>query len=119
MSRTMSVLAATAALVLTPFIHAADATADRERPREEAPRVEMQLPAPVRTLASLFAAAEEEETIDVIDGESSGTVPMEVVVARIDADGKLVLSCVDNEAAAKRFLKADLEKLATKEAKEH
>src|SRR5688572_17331988 len=38
---------------------------------------------------------------------------MEVLIARIGTDGKPVLACVDSAAAAKRFLEAPVDKLAT------
>ena len=39
---------------------------------------------------------------------------MEVLIARIGPDGKPVLACVDSAAAAKRFLEAPIEAVATK-----
>lgn len=47
---------------------------------------------------------------------SSDSVDM--VVARIGSDGKLVLACVDDIKAAERFLAAPRETLATRRAKE-
>jgi hypothetical protein len=41
----------------------------------------------------------------------SGPTHADVILARIDTDGKLVKVCVDNEAAARRFLNAPIEKL--------
>ena len=38
---------------------------------------------------------------------------MEVVLARIGKDGKPILACVDSAEAAKRFLEAPVERLAT------
>ena len=52
--------------------------------------------------------------------QSDGTVVaepvsgMEVVVARVGPDGKLVLACVDSAEAAKRFLDAPIEQVARK-----
>jgi hypothetical protein len=43
---------------------------------------------------------------------------LEVVVARIGTDGKPVNACVDSPEAAERFFKAQIEKLAPKQAKE-
>jgi len=39
---------------------------------------------------------------------------MDVLVARIGSDGKVIIACVDSEAAAKRFLEAPIEKVAKK-----
>jgi len=39
---------------------------------------------------------------------------MDVLVARIGPDGKVIIACVDSEAAAKRFLEAPIEKVAKK-----
>ena len=39
---------------------------------------------------------------------------MELLIARIGPDGKPVLACVDSAAAAKRFLEAPIETVATK-----
>ena len=39
---------------------------------------------------------------------------MELLIARIGPDGKPVLACVDSAAAAKRFLEAPIEAVATK-----
>ena len=38
---------------------------------------------------------------------------IEVIVARIGKDGKPILACVDSAEAAKRFLEAPVERLAT------
>ena len=39
---------------------------------------------------------------------------IEIVVMRIDADGKAIYACVDSKEAAKRFLEAPLEQVARK-----
>jgi hypothetical protein len=39
---------------------------------------------------------------------------MDVLVARIGPDGKVIIACVDSDAAAKRFLEAPIEKVAKK-----
>jgi len=54
-------------------------------------------------------------------GEGSSPVMtqgIEIVVVRIGADGKPMYACVDNAAAAKRFLEAPLEKITVREARE-
>jgi len=53
------------------------------------------------------------------DGITVGAFAVNVLVARIDTDGNLVSACVDNEAAARRFLDAPIEKIETRQAKEH
>jgi hypothetical protein len=118
MSRSISVVTVAAALVMTPYLHAAGVSQDRIHPREDVAAIEAPLPEPVVTLAAMFATAEQAETIELLDGVASGMGALEVVVARIDKDGKLVYSCVDNPEAAQRFLVKPLDKLATKEAKE-
>ena len=55
--------------------------------------------------------------LDGQDCPSSTEVPygtMDVLVARIGPDGKVIIACVDSEAAAKRFLEAPIEKVAKK-----
>lgn len=118
MSRKMSVLAFAAALVMTPLAHAADVARDQVRTREEAAEITAPLPEPAITLAKLFADAQKEEEIVLLDGVASGMGALEVVVARTDTGGKLVFACVDSKEAAELFLKKPLDKLATKEAKE-
>jgi NAD(P)H-dependent flavin oxidoreductase YrpB (nitropropane dioxygenase family) len=47
--------------------------------------------------------------------ENDAALPMgppEVLMARFDADGKLVVVCVDNEEAARRFLEAPAESIS-------
>jgi hypothetical protein len=41
---------------------------------------------------------------------------VQIIVARIGPDGKLIKACVDSEAAARRFLDAPVETLRTKKA---
>ena len=117
MSRRMSVLAFAAALVMPPLAHAAGVARGEMRTREEAADT-APLPEPAVTLAAMFAAAQQEEEIVLLDGVASGMGALEVVVARTDTDGKLVFACVDSEEAAQRFLRKPLDTLATKEAKE-
>lgn len=50
--------------------------------------------------------------------EESTTTTVEVLLARVGPDGKLIKVCVDNEAAARRFLNADVTTLHTLKAKE-
>ena len=48
----------------------------------------------------------------------SGPTHTDVILARIDSDGKLVKVCVDNEAAARRFLNAPIASVDGRKAKE-
>jgi hypothetical protein len=118
MVRRLSVFAATAALVMTPFVYAADAADNNECAREEAAAAQIAaVPAPAsRTIAALFAADAQEPT-ETEDGVSAPG-HLEVLVARLGVDGKPIMACVDNEAAAHRFAKAAIEKLPSKKAKE-
>jgi hypothetical protein len=52
-------------------------------------------------------------------GITAGPFQVDVIVARIDTDGKLVKACVDSEEAARRFLEAPIEKVDGRRAKEH
>jgi hypothetical protein len=117
MSRTMSLFVAAVALATTPLVFAAEPVVDSNAAEcattEATPRTE------VITLADLFAAPVEEETIVTLEGVASGAPAMEVVVARINTDGRIVMSCVDSEKAAKKFLAAPADKLpADMQAKE-
>lgn len=46
------------------------------------------------------------------------SVTTNLIVARIDADGKVVTSCVDNEKSAQRFFTIEVEKLDGKQKRE-
>jgi hypothetical protein len=126
MSRKISVFVAAVALAMSSHVFAAEpVTASAPEPvtnadcaRAESPQQEVPLRTPAITLAQLFAASSEDETIDVLEGVASGSPAMEVVMARIDTDGSIVMSCVDTEQAAKHFLAAPVEKLVSKKAKE-
>jgi hypothetical protein len=131
MARSTYVFVAAVALATATFVYAAapaanavtvaerDSVAVRTSP-ETSPEVqaEVALPRPTLTLKALFAKVEEEEVVDTIDGVAVGMGAMEVLVARIDTDGRVVTSCVDSEKAARAFLNAPIEKVATKRAKE-
>ena len=104
---------AAVAFATAPFVHAADAAID-----PAAATVEVALPSPTLTLKALFAAPASEEVIDVVDGVAVGMGATEVLVARLNTDGTVVTACVDSEKAARAFLNAPVEKLATKKAKE-
>ena len=132
MSRRISVLVAVTALAVSSFAYAADRASNRERKQEKtqqettaqattqpdaaAKAAESPAPAPA-TLEETFAVSAEAKSIETEDGVSAAG-HLEVVVARIGADGKLVHACVDNPEAARRFFKAPIEKLSPKQAKE-
>src|SRR5690349_16058717 len=117
MSKKLLVVIAAAAFATSPYVFAAEpaqkaepvtdtACAQEQSSQQEiAPR-----PATI-TLAEVFAAPAVETPIVVTDGVASGEGPREVVLARIDTDGQLVMSCVDTEKDAKRFLETPVEKL--------
>ena len=124
MSKKHFVVVAAVALATTQFVFAAEPAAKAEPAtdtacaREEASH-EAIAPRPLAvTVTEMFVAPEQDEPIVVLDGVASGAGPREVVLARIDTDGQLVLSCVDSAKDAKRFLEAPVEKIAPKKAKE-
>lgn len=53
------------------------------------------------------------------NGIAVGPIAVNVIVARIDKDGKLVKACVDSEEAARRFLETPAGKIDDVRAKEH
>ena len=129
MVRSMYVFAAAVALATAPFVYAGDVAADAARPAEETTTqagnvtpsqdgVSTAGKAPALKLKALFATPAEEEVIDVIDGVAVGMGAMEVLVARVNSDGGVFMSCVDSEKAARAFLDAPIEKVAKKQAKE-
>jgi hypothetical protein len=111
MARSIYSFVAAAALATAPLAHAAELVITE-------PAAEVALPSPTRTLAALFATPATEEVIDTLDGDAVGMDAMEVVLARIDSDGRVVTACVDSEKAARAFLDSPIEKVATKKAKE-
>lgn len=123
MSRRMSVFVAAVAFATTPFVYAAEGASDRDCTRPERSRHEdvaqheVGLPRPPVTLAELFAVPTGDPSIETEDGVSAPG-HLEVVIARIGADGKPVMACVDNPEAARRFFDAPIEKLSPKRAKE-
>ena len=112
MSR-FTVAFAALALAAAPLAQASSDAVDRVciRDTEAAPRA-----AGVRAqLTAMFAVQlQEEEDPNSLSAPGS----FELIVARLDADGKPVMVCVDSEAAARRFLDAPLAKIQTKKAQE-
>ena len=115
MPRPMSVLVVAVALATTSFVHAAEVADDRECTREMSAVHGIALPHPA-ALAELFAGSAG-PSVETEDGVSAPG-PMEVVIVRTLDDGTAAMACVDSEAAAKRFLQAPSDKVATKQAKE-
>jgi len=99
--RYLAIVVMTVAAALTAR---SEESADRGCTRDALPR----LSAPAR-LADLFAARR--GSVETADGVASRDGATEVVVARIGADGKPVMACVDNEEAARRFLALPVTKL--------
>jgi hypothetical protein len=102
-------------VVLTiPLAHASERAAERPRTDVQSETVTETATAPPTLLrsdlASIFAT-HQSETIETDDGFMALGGSMEVVVARIGADGKPVLGCVDTEEAARRFFEAPVERL--------
>ncbi len=110
--RTLVVVAVVALMtaLMSASAHATDPARSREAalPLQEAPMV---------TLHEMFAQAPGVITENE-NGITAGPMQADVIVARIDSDGKLVKACVDSEAAARKFLDAPVEKLEGRKAKE-
>lgn len=79
-----------------------DSAAIRESMARMTPRIE---------LAQLFARMNDGVSTVTADGVNMPHGAMEVVLARIGTDGKVVTSCVDTLEAAERFFKVPLKKL--------
>ena len=80
-------------------------------------RHSMALMAPRLEVTPVFARlARNAATFETADGVNSLAITAELVVARIGADGKPVMACVDNAAAAERFLGASLEDIGRRKA---
>ncbi len=69
-------------------------------------------------LEALFASTRAAVPIETEDGVAIAMPSLEVVVARVGPDGKVLLGCVDSASAAKRFLEAPMEKGPTRAAVE-
>ncbi len=106
--RTLAVVAVAA--LMTASAHAAD-------PARSHPAA---LPVPEERALDLRALFDQAPGVISNDanGITAGPMQVDVIVARIDADGKLVKACVDTEAAARRFLTSPIEKVEGRGAKE-
>src|SRR5687767_6600215 len=58
------------------------------------------------------------EAIETSDGVKLPATSFEVVIARIGADGKPVMACVDTEDAARHVLHAPIEQVRVRQAQE-
>lgn len=109
MNRRLFAVAAVVA-VFTASAYAADGA--RTQDADAVPQAERPL-----ALHELFAHAP--GVVQHVNGMIiTGPTHADVIVARIDTDGKLVKACVDNEAAARRFLNAPIENVEGRKAKE-
>jgi NAD(P)H-dependent flavin oxidoreductase YrpB (nitropropane dioxygenase family) len=96
----------------------ASAPATTAAPLPAAAQIPAAAPAPI-TLEQLLPDMDANpETIETENGVSATVTHLDVVVARIGADGKPVMACVDSKEAARRFSRAPVDKLQTKKAKE-
>lgn len=109
MNRGTLAVAAIAALMMTASADAKDPvpSPDAALPRSERPL----------DLRALFDRAPGVISEDA-NGITAGPMRVDVIVARIDTDGKLVKACVDSEEAARRFLEAPIERVEGRRAKE-
>jgi hypothetical protein len=105
MNRRLFAVAALAA-VMTASAHGAGAGKQQDPAALPQPQPGRQL-----QLHALFAHAPGVEQQHENGMIVSGPTHADVILARIDTDGKLVKVCVDSEEAARRFLNAPVEKL--------
>jgi hypothetical protein len=109
MSRRLQVALAIVALATAVTVHA-ESPAERACARDGVTRL---TPARAELLALFTRPGSDPESQpgESIGGNQSPTGPAEVIVARIGPDGKPILSCVNNESAARAFLDAAPEDL--------
>lgn len=107
MSRRIFVVPAVLAFALAPLAHAADQSVQQDSVRASIARL-----APRIELTELFARiADAGASFDTGDGVSAPMAATEMLVARLGADGKPLMVCVDNEESARNFLDASLERV--------
>ncbi|HET8774609.1 MAG TPA: hypothetical protein VFP80_12475 [Thermoanaerobaculia bacterium] len=109
MNRRLFAVAALAALT-TASMHAADGSRKQDAALPQAGR-------PL-ALHALFAHAPGVIAEGPHGMIVTGPTHADVILARIDTDGKLVKVCVDNEAAARRFLDAPIAAVEGRKAKD-
>ena len=112
MSRRLQVALAVVAVATAVAVHA-ESPADRACARDGVTRL---TPARAELLALFTSPAVDRESqlVETDTGTYAPMGPVEVVLARIGADGKPILSCVNNAAAAQAFLDAASEDLPTR-----
>jgi len=104
------IIPALMALVLSAMpLAAAD---DESCVRESLPR-----PQTLAHLEALFAKTAQQPVVTE-SGVTADGDGVEVLLARVGPDGKLVFACVDSPVAAKRFLEVQSDRLAVKAAAE-
>jgi hypothetical protein len=109
MNRRLFAVAALVAL-MTASAHAADGARKQDAALPQAER-----PLALRALFAHAPGVIAEGAHGMI---ITGPTHADVILARIDTDGKLVKVCVDNEAAARRFLDAPIAAIQGRRAKE-
>lgn len=109
MSRRLQAALLTTVVAALPALAASDDSCTREMPRAAQTTVTT-----TQQLEAIFAKAEAAESMETNTGVTIEMPSMEVVIARRDANGKIVLGCVDSATAAKRFLAAQIETIPTK-----
>lgn len=109
MTRRTLVVAAVVALMMTASADAKDPARSRDVALAHSER-----PLALRALFDRAPGVVSEDA----SGITAGPLQVDVIVARIDTDGKLVKACVDSEEAARRFLEAPIEKVEGRRAKE-
>lgn len=109
MTRRTLVAAAIVALA-TASTHAAD----RHRNPETGPLPQTERRLELRALFDRAPGV----IADNENGITAGPFQVDVIVARIDSDGKLVKACVDSEESARRFLEAPIGRVAGSRAQE-
>jgi len=112
MSRRLLVAVASLALAAPLAAHAQEAETLRLRHS-------MALMSPRLEVTQIFARiARNAATNETTDGVNSLNRSTELVIARLGADGKPVMACVDNADAAQRFFEASLERVGRRKAEQ-
>lgn len=104
-------LAVPALLALAAFPALASEGSDAGEVRDSIARM-----SPRIELTQLFARMNDGVSMVTADGVNMPHGAMEVVVARIGTDGKLVTSCVDTHEKAERFFRVSVKKLGNGKA---
>ena len=102
------------AAVVVALTTASTHAADRHRNQETEPLPQAERRLELRALFNRAPGVISENA----NGISTGPFQVDVIVARIDSDGKLVKACVDSEESARRFLQAPIGRVAGSRAQE-